>query len=377
MKFIHIADLHLGKQMNDLSLIPDQEVILQQIIEITERERADALIIAGDVYQRSTPQAEAMALFDRFISRLAEMGKKVFIISGNHDSALRLSYFSGLVRPAGIHITEAFEGYLQSVTLEDEYGELVVWLLPFLRPAQVKRKLPGEKILTYQDAVDAVLRSAPLDTQKRNLLVCHQFITGSEISDSEELSVGGLDQISASLFDDFDYVAMGHIHKPQKLLRETLRYAGSPLKYSFSEADHRKSVTVVDFEEKGAVSVRAVPLHPIRDVRLIEGKLDDLLRMPYSEDYVWVTLRDELVPPDAKVSLSVVFPNMLKFSVVNSKTKYDVDVMAAAQLEDKSVIDLFVDFYRLQNNDQLPGEAHMKVLNKVIKEMEEMPHEAP
>lgn len=377
MKFIHIADLHLGKQMNDLSLIPDQEVILQQIIEITERERADALIIAGDVYQRSTPQAEAMALFDRFISRLAEMGKKVFIISGNHDSALRLSYFSGLVRPAGIHITEAFDGYLQSVILEDEYGELVVWLLPFLRPAQVKRKLPGEKILTYQDAVDAVLRSAPLDTQKRNLLVCHQFITGSEISDSEELSVGGLDQISASLFDDFDYVAMGHIHKPQKLLRETLRYAGSPLKYSFSEADHRKSVTVVDFEEKGAVSVRAVPLHPIRDVRLIEGKLDDLLRMPYSEDYVWVTLRDELVPPDAKVSLSVVFPNMLKFSVVNSKTKYDVDVMAAAQLEDKSVIDLFVDFYRLQNNDQLPGEAHMKVLNKVIKEMEEMPHEAP
>lgn len=377
MKFIHIADLHLGKQMNDLSLIPDQEVILQQIIEITEKERADALIIAGDVYQRSTPQAEAMALFDRFISRLAEMGKKVFIISGNHDSALRLSYFSGLVRPAGIHITEAFDGYLQSVTLEDEYGELVVWLLPFLRPAQVKRKLPGEKILTYQDAVDAVLRSAPLDTQKRNLLVCHQFITGSEISDSEELSVGGLDQISASLFDDFDYVAMGHIHKPQKLLRETLRYAGSPLKYSFSEADHRKSVTVVDFEEKGAVSVRAVPLHPIRDVRLIEGKLDDLLRMHYSEDYVWVTLRDELVPPDAKVSLSVVFPNMLKFSVVNSKTKYDVDVMAAAQLEDKSVIDLFVDFYRLQNNDQLPGEAHMKVLNKVIKEMEEMPHEAP
>jgi len=377
LKFIHIADLHLGKQMNDLSLLEDQEFILQQIIDVTRREEADALIIAGDVYQRSSPQAEAMALFDRFISQLAEMDKKVFIISGNHDSALRISYFSSLVRQRGVYVTEAFDGQLQSVTLQDNEGELVVWMLPFLRPAQVKRKLPEEKIVTYQDAVEAVLRQTPIDPRKRNLLICHQFITGCETSDSEERAVGGLDQISADIFDAFDYVALGHIHKPQKIKRDTLRYAGSPLKYSFSEAGYKKSLAVAEFEGKGSVTVHTVPLHPLRDVRLVDGYLDEVLAMPYSEDYVWVTLHDELVPPDAKVSLSVVFPNMLKFSVVNSKTKYDVDVLAQQQLENKSVSDLFTDFYRFQNNDQAPSPAHMKVLDKVIKELEDMPHETP
>ena len=373
MRFLHIADLHLGKQMNDLSLLPDQEAVLRQIVSIADDEQADAVLIAGDVYQRSSPQAEAMALFDSFVSQLVSMGKKVFIISGNHDSALRLSYFSALIKAAGVYVTEAFEGKLQAVSLQDRDGEIVVWLLPFLRPSQVKRYLPEDKIVTYQDAVEVVLRQADLDPQKRNILLCHQFITGSETSDSEERAVGGLDNIDARVFDAFDYVALGHIHKPQKVLRDTLRYAGSPLKYSFSEANHKKSVVIVDLQEKGDISVRTVPLYPLHDVRLIEGAMDELLRMPYSEDYLWITVHDEIVPPDARVTLSVNFPNMMKFSVVNSKTKYDVDVLAAQSLENKTIPELFRDFYRLQNNDREPGEGHEKVLEKVLKGLEEKP----
>lgn len=376
MKFLHLADLHLGKQLNDLSLLEDQEEILQQILAMARDEAVDGVLIAGDVYQRSTPQAEAMALFDRFVSALAAEGRKVFIISGNHDSALRISYFGDLIRQAGVYVTHAFEGQLQSVELNDGDGALVVWMMPFLRPAQVKRYLQQEKIVTYQDAVAAILRNTAVDPAKRNVLLCHQFIAGSETSDSEEHAVGGLDQIDASLFDGFDYVALGHIHKPQRVLRETVRYAGSPLKYSFSEANHKKSVPVVELNDKGDVQVKKLPLFPRRDVRLVEGLLDEVVRMDYSEDYVWLTIRDELVPPDARVTASVTFPNMMKFSVVNSRTKFDVDVLAAERMENKPVTELFSDFYRLQNNDQLPGEEHMKVLGKIIKELEEKPHEA-
>ena len=371
MRFLHIADLHLGKQMNDVSLLPDQEFVLRQILSIADGEGADAVLIAGDVYQRSSPQAEAMALFDWFVSQLAMLGKRVFIISGNHDSAQRISYFSSLVKASGVYVSEAFDGRLQSVSLRDRAGEIVICLLPFLRPSQVKRLLPEEKIVSYQDAVEAVLRQTPIDEKKRNILLCHQFITGCETSDSEERAVGGLDNIDASVFDGFDYVALGHIHKPQRVRRDTLRYAGSPLKYSFSEANHQKSVTIVDLDEKGDVSVRAVPLHPLRDVRLLEGKLAELMARDYSEDYLWITIHDELPPPDARVTLSTNFPNMLKFSVVNSKTKMDVDVLASQSLENKSIPQLFSDFYRLQSNDQELSPAHRQVIERVLKELEQ------
>ena len=371
MKFLHLSDLHLGKQMNDLSLLEDQAAILDQIVFMAENEQVDAVLIAGDVYQRSAPQAEAMALFDDFITRLTGLGKKVFVISGNHDSALRIAYFSDLLKHAGVYVTHAFDGDMQHVTLTDRDGEVVVWMLPFLRPAQVRRLYPGEKINTCQEAVEAVLRRAQIDPRKRHVLMCHQFITGCETSESEEIMVGGLESIDARVFDAFDYVAMGHIHKPQRVVRDTLRYAGSPLKYSFSEAGHKKSVTLVDMQEKGQIILRTLPLYPIHDVRRVEGMMDELLRMPYSEDYVWITIHDEIVPPDARVTLSVNYPNMMKFSVVNSRTKYDLDVLATQSMEDKTVAELFTDFYRLQNNDQPPGDKHMKVLEKVIREMEE------
>ena len=371
MRFLHIADLHLGKQMNDLTLLPDQEYILEQIVSIADSERVDAVLIAGDVYQRSSPQAEAMALFDRFVSQLASMGKKVFIISGNHDSAQRISYFSSLIRSSGVYVSEAFDGRLQCVSLRDREGEIILWMLPFLRPSQVKRHLPEERIETYQDAVEAVLRQTPIDTGKRNILMCHQFITGCETSDSEERAVGGLDNIDAAVFDAFDYVALGHIHKPQRVMRDTLRYAGSPLKYSFSEANHKKSVTVVDMDGKDDIRVRMAPLYPLHDVRMMEGTMEELMGQDYSEDYLWITVHDELVPPDARVTLSTNFPNMMKFSTVNSRTKMDVNVLATQSMENKTIPELFSDFYRLQNNDQDLSDAHRKVIEKVLKEMDE------
>ncbi len=370
MKFLHLADLHLGKRLNDFSFLEDQVRLLCQVEEIARSERADAVLIAGDVYQKASPQSEAMAAFDQFITRLKEMGLAVFVISGNHDSAQRISYFSLLLKNSGVYVSEAFDGHLQQVTLQDEHGELVVSLLPFLKPIQLRRFYPDEKIETYQDAVQAVLRHSPVDTAKRNVLVCHQFITGAETSDSEEKTVGGLDNIDAAVFADFDYVALGHIHKPQKCTRDTLRYAGSLMKYSFSEVNQKKSVTVVEMEEKGEISIRTVPLAPPHDMRLVEGLMDDVLAMPYSEDYVWVTLRDELPPPDARVTVSTVFPNMMKFSVVNSKTKTDIDVLAREAMENKSPEELFSDFYRLQNNDCPPGPRHMEILRSLRKELE-------
>ena len=372
MKFLHLADLHLGKQLNDVSLLEDQsEILFNQIIPIAKREQVDAVLIAGDVYQRSAPPADVMEQFSRFISELADLQIKVFMISGNHDSAQRISYLSPLLKESGVYVSEAFEGKMQSVTLQDEEGEITIWMLPFLRPAHVKRWLPEEKILSYQDAMEAVLRQNPIDTKKRNILICHQFITGSEISDSEEHSVGGLDNIDAAVFDDFDYVALGHIHKPQKIGRDTLRYAGSLMKYSFSEEKHKKSVPIIDIREKGNVKIQLVLLTSLHDVRKVEGMIEEILHMPYSEDYVWVTIHDENPSPDTRITLKSTFPNIMKYSVVNSKTKIDMDVTVREDMENKSILELFADFYRLQHNGQDPEKAHIKEIEKALKELEE------
>ena len=376
MKFMHIGDLHLGKQLNDVSFIDDQRAILAQMLEIAAAEKVDSVLIAGDIYQKSAPGADAMALFDWFLTALRQAGHRVFIISGNHDSSQRISYFASLIRASGIYVSENFEGRLQRIDLTDEYGPVSIHLMPFVKPVHVRRWLPDAKINTYQEAVQAVLSNSPIDTSRRNILMAHQFITGSETSDSEEKAVGGLDNIDAAVFDDFDYVALGHIHKPQPMGRRTLRYSGSPLKYSFSEVTHKKSVVIVDMAEKGSIDIKTVPLTPMRDMRLIEGMLSDLMDMPYSEDYVWVTINDELVPPDARLMLTTVFPNMLKFSISNSRTKYDSDVTALDAMEDRSVQQLFSDFYRVQNNDQLPSDAHMQLLDRILKELEDEKHEA-
>ena len=371
MRFLHTADLHIGKVFDNISMLEDQKQVLRQITDIAVGDEVDAVLIAGDVYQRSAPQAEAMEVFDGFVSDLTRSGKKVFLISGNHDSAQRISYFSSLIRGAGVYATEEFGGRLQSVKLTDEFGDITVHLLPFIRPTNVRPFFADTKINSYTDAVKAVLDASDVDERKRNVLLVHQFVTGAEAAGSEELSVGGVDNVDASVFDKFDYVAMGHIHKSQKIARDTVRYAGSPMKYSFGEAEHLKSVTIVDMGKKGDVSLRTVPLSMPHDVRKADGMLDELLSLPYSEDYIWATIHDELVPPDAQVSLTTVFSNLCKFSVVNSKTKTDIDVLAREEMEGKSVTELFSDFYMLQNNGVKPDGKLMETLDRILTEMEE------
>ena len=371
MRFLHIADLHLGKRWNDVDLLEDQLSILKDLQSMALEQKVDAVLIAGDVYQKASPSAEAMAAFDRFVSFLAGKGIRVFAISGNHDSEQRISYFSELVRRAGVYVSESFDGTLQQIELQDEYGPLVISLLPFVRPFTVRRCFPEDKIETTQDAVKAVLDRSPVDESKRNVLLCHQFVTGAELSDSEERTVGGLDGVEAGLFDAFDYVALGHIHKPQQLGRDTLRYAGSPMKYSFSEAAFEKSAVLVDMKEKGNCAVTLLPLKAPHDVREVKGPMSEIMSLPYSEDYVRVTVTDELVRPDARVTVSTVFPNMMKFAVENSKTKQDGNILAGDRVEERSVPELFADFFRLQNNGVAPSEDLLKLLTDVLKEVEE------
>ena len=371
MKFLHTSDLHLGRQLNEIKLLNDQKYILAQIVKIAGSEGVDAVLIAGDVYQKASPQADAMAAFDDFVTQLTTKGIKMYIISGNHDSAQRISYFSALLKKSGVYMSENFDGSLQRITVRDEYGEIDIWMLPFLRPVYVRRAYPEEKIESYQDAVQVVLKNAAIDTEKRNVLLCHQFITGAETSDSEEKSVGGLDNIDAGVFDAFDYVALGHIHKPQRVMRDTLRYAGSIMKYSLSEVEHHKSVTIVEMCRKGDIELHTVPLEPLHEMRRVEGLFEDVMNLEHSEDYVSITLHDETPPVDAQQRLGIVFPNRIKYEVVNSKTRTDRDVLAREEMKNKTTIDLFKDFFAKSNNDVPPNEWQLNLLKQILEEMEE------
>ncbi len=370
MKFLHLADLHLGKRLNDVSLLDDQKYALQQALEIAED--VDGILIAGDIYDKPNPPGEAMSLFDWFLTSLVKLGKKVFMISGNHDSSIRISYFSDIIERQGIYSSGDFEGVLQKIDLEDEYGPLHIYLLPFIKPVDVKKFYPDEEIGSdYQKAVEVVLKNSYVDKNERNIILVHQFITGSERSDSEEITVGGIDNISYEVFADFDYVALGHIHKPQENGRKTVRYSGSLLKYSFSETKQVKSFCIVDFKEKGNIELSFVPVKFLRDVRDVEGCLSDLLKMDYSEDYVRVILKDEEIAPDSRVRLLTIFPNMLKFVVSNSSSMQEYDIDVDKELANKSIEELFIDFYSLQNNDNKPTDKQMDLLRKVIEEVQE------
>ena len=376
MKLLHIADLHLGRRMNDISLQEDQRYMLKQIADIAAEHSVDAVLIAGDVYQKASPQSEAMTMFNDFVTDLVALGCKIFVISGNHDSDQRISYFSSLIKKSGVYVSERFEGVLQQVALQDEYGDVVISLLPFYRPINLKKCYPELRIDNYADATRAILDNSPIDNECRNVLLMHQFITGAELSDSEERTVGGLDNIDGTLFNEFDYVALGHIHKPQRICRDTMRYAGSPLKYSLSEAEHNKSVALVELREKGTVEIKTIPIEAKHDVRIISGSLEEILEMPYSEDYVQAIVTDEFVPPDARVRITTVFPNMIKYSVNNSKTKTDIDVLAKETLESKNVIELFRDFYMLQSNGVEPTDEQIKLIDELLKEIREDRYEA-
>lgn len=351
MRFLHISDLHLGKMLNGYDLSEDQQFILGEIGRIAEEEAVQGVLIAGDVYDKSNPSADAMGLFSGFVSALAIKRIPVYCISGNHDSAGRISYFSSLIREKGIYVTEQFEGTLQSYTVRDGFGELTIHLLPFVKPVTVRAFYPDESITNYEEAVAAVLAHSPIDPSKRNVLVCHQLITGSCKSGSEAMSVGGVENIPADLFDDFDYVAMGHIHGAQRAGRETMRYCGSPLAYDVSEAGRQKSVTIVDLLEKGDSDVRQIPLKPLRNVVAVKGKFHDLMQRERTDDFVGVIITDETVIPDARLLLRTVFPNMIAFGVENSVVKTEEVVNRQENMEEKSPLELFDEFFRQRNGE--------------------------
>ena len=361
LKLIHLSDLHLGKRVNEFSMLEDQKHILWEILGIIEREAPDAVIIAGDVYDKSVPPAEAVALLDEFLVRLAGMKREVFLISGNHDSAERIAFGGRLMELSGIHVSPVFSGEVAPCVLKDAAGEVRIWMLPFVKPADVRRAYPEEEIADYTDALRAVIRQMGIDPSGRNVLVAHQFVTGAARSESEDVSVGGLDNVDASVFADFDYVALGHIHGPQHIGRETVRYCGTPLKYSFSEKDHVKSVTVVTLGRKGETEVRTVPLVPRHEMREIRGTYSALtLKANYegtaTDDYLRVVLTDEEDVPDALAKLRTVYPNIMRLEYDNARTRSSAEVAAAETMEKKSGIELFDEFYAVQNGQPLNAE---------------------
>lgn len=355
MKFIHLSDLHIGKRVNEISMLEDQEHILNQILGIIDEEAPDAVLIAGDIYDKSIPNTEAVELLDRFLYRLSNRDAEVFIISGNHDSSERLAFGSRLIDQSGIHISPVYRGEVKPFTVKG----VNIWLLPFIKPAHVRLYFEDEKINTYNDALKVAVNGMKIDTAQRNILVTHQFVTGSSRTDSEDISVGGTDNIDAEVFADFDYVALGHIHRPQNCGSAKVRYCGTPLKYSFSEAKDEKSVTVGDLSDSGELSIRTVPLTPLRDMVEIRGAYDELTAKSYydgttyHEDYMHITLTDEEDIPDAAGKLRTIYHNLMRLDYDNQRTRANGELLPEAQVESKSPLELFGDFYRVQNGQEL------------------------
>jgi exonuclease SbcD len=361
MKLLHLSDLHLGKRMHEFSMLEDQAYILDEILSIVDVEAPDGILLAGDIYDKSTPSAEAVALFDRFLGQLAQRGQTVCIISGNHDSPERLAFGSSIMAGSGIHLSPVYDGTVTPVTLTDAFGPVDIFLLPFLKPAQVRRFFPDAEITSYTDALACAIDHLPLDPDRRSVLVTHQFVTGASRCDSEEVSVGGSDNVDAAVFAPFSYVALGHIHGPQNVGTERIRYCGTPLKYSFSEARQEKSVTVVELGVGEDLTIRTVPLHPLRDLLEIRGTYLEVTARSFYEQfdreaYLHVTLTDEEDVPEALGRLRVIYPHLAKLDYDNHRTRAKTVLTADTDLDRKSPLTLFSEFYQQQNDQPMSDE---------------------
>ena len=374
MRLMHLSDLHLGRSILEQSLIEDQKYILDRIIDIIKEKNVDAVLIAGDVYDKGIPSIEAVKLFNDFLNKLYKINLHVFIISGNHDSRDRLSFGNELFTLNDIYIEGKFNGVLRKVSLNDNYGYLNIYMLPFVKPADVRGYYADESIDSYDDMIKCIINNTDIDLNERNVIIVHQFVTASgvdvERSDSESISLGGIDNVDISNFSFFDYVAIGHIHRAQKLTKDTVRYAGSPLKYSFSEVNHKKSVPIVEFKEKGNVIIDLVPLVPIRDMIVIKGSLDELLSEEfYSKidvnSYVNAVITDDDYVMDAIGKVRSVYKNVLKIEYDNKRNNVCEVNFKKENLKKLSEIDLFRNFYYKQNNIELSDEK-LKIVNDII-----------
>lgn len=374
MKLAHLSDLHLGKRVNGFSLIPDQAYILDQICRLLDAEKPDALLLAGDIYDKSIPSSEAVELLDAFLVRLSNMGLPVYAISGNHDSPERLAFGRRLIAPSGIHLSPVYDGTAQHFTLEDAHGQVNIWLLPFLKYTQVRKLFPDEEISCDNDALRAAVQAMHIDPQQRNILVCHQFVTGAERCDSEEASVGGSDNVDASLFSDFDYVALGHLHGPQTM-DGFIRYSGSILKYSFSECDHQKSITIAELGEKGNLQIRTAPLTPLHDMRQIRGSYEEITALSYYQDTAWkddylrIILTDEEDIPQAVSRLRLIYPNLMRLDYDNQRTRAGSPIIES-EMTPQSPMALFGALYEMQNGVPLQPDqtGYLTALMEAIQE---------
>ena len=393
MKVLHISDLHIGKRVNGMSMLDDQRYILRQILDIAEKRQVSVLLIAGDVYDKASPSAEAVTVFDAFLADAVAAGLRVLAIPGNHDSAVRIAYAQGLLEKQGVCLPPVYAGEVERVELEDEHGPVEFWLLPFLKPGDVRRFFPDEEIGDdYSAALRAVLGACAIDRGKRNIVLSHQLVTAYDTAPDradDEIKLGGMDNVDVSVYDAFDYVALGHVHRPQRVGRDTVRYSGSPLKYSFSEARYGKSVALIELGEKKpgddvgeCVSFELIPLVPLHDVREVRGTLADVLAMgtahDASQDYLHITLSDEHPQLDAMAKIHEVFPNamMLDYDNVTVLIDRPQTQQLTADPDSMDTLDLFSAFYESQVGNPLDDEQR-DFAHKLIAKVEDSAAKGP
>lgn len=372
MRFIHISDLHIGKRLFGYSLIEDQIYILSQIVEISKEKSVDSVIIAGDIYDKSVPTAEAVAVFDQFLTNLCQAGKKVFIISGNHDNAERIAYGSHIMQNGGVYISPVYDGSIEKIELNDKYGKINIYLVPFIKPVDVKQFYPEENCENFTEAFRTVISHIEVNKEERNVIVCHQFVTGARMSGSEGINVGTLDNIDCDIFSDFEYCALGHIHGKQNVQGNRIRYCGTPLKYSFSEANQEKTVSIVEICKKEDITIEIVKLKPLRDLRILRGKYSEITdagnyRRDCLEDYVKVVLTDEDEIPYCMEKLRSIYPNIMQLEYDNSKVQKRIDDSFEIDAE-KSPFELFKEFFKAQNDVEM-NTSQQDYVKKVIKEI--------
>ena len=374
MKIMHLSDLHLGKRVNEFSMLEDQIYILNEIINIIDEQKPKVIILAGDIYDKPIPPAEAVEIFDDFLYKLSKRNLYVFIISGNHDSAERIAFGSRLFDKSSIYLSPVYNGKISPICIDDKYGKINFYMLPFIKPVHVRRFFPDAEVYTYTDALSTVISDMHIDTAQKNILITHQFVTGSSRTESEDVSVGGSDNVDADIFKGFDYVALGHIHRSQCCDSEYIRYCGTPLKYSFSESKDTKSITVIDIKEKGDIKLDFIPLTPLRDMVEIKGSYNELMLKSFYEntsltdDYVHITLTDEEDIPDVITKLRVVYKNIMKLDYDNQRTKKSSEINLINDMDSKSPLELFDTFYELQNGKHL-SDTQRVFLKNIIEEI--------